>query len=95
MTRNRSMPMVAATTAVLMIAISVAISGAAFAQGGDVCVSVKGDTKVQKGDAACLSDPSSKAVAVNGSAAVAGSGSHAVATGDCFTEAFDGARTHC
>ena len=55
---------VAATMALMM-----AISGVAVAQGGDVCVSNKGETKVQKGDSSCFSDATSHAVATNGSQA--------------------------
>jgi hypothetical protein len=99
MTRNPSMLIVAATTAVLMIAIC----GSAFARGGDVCVCVKGESKIQKGDAACFSDPSSRAVAVNDSGAVAVQystavgvdDSQAVATGHCVAFAAHGARQVC
>ena len=40
-----------------MMALMLALSGAALAQeapgGGDVCVSIKGDTKVDKGETTC------------------------------------------
>jgi hypothetical protein len=36
--------------AVLLMALMMAVSGVAAAQGGDVCVSNKGETKVQKGE---------------------------------------------
>ncbi|HEV2123529.1 MAG TPA: hypothetical protein VGW38_12235, partial [Chloroflexota bacterium] len=56
----------------VMLAMMVALSGAALAQPGgaaDVCVSIKGDTKVDKGESECFSDETSKAVAVNNSLA--------------------------
>ena len=52
-------------------AVTIALPGAAaLAQeegdrgGGDVCVSVKGDTKVDRGDSECSSDETSRAVAI-------------------------------
>ena len=57
----------------VMAAAVVMASGVALAQeaprGGDVCVSIKGDTKVDKGASECFSDETSKAVAVNNSLA--------------------------
>jgi hypothetical protein len=53
------------TVALMMVAWMMALSGAALAQGGDVCVSNKGDTKVDRGDSTCSSDETSRAVAVN------------------------------
>lgn len=58
----------------VMMAAMVAFSGAALAQGGDVCVSIKGQPKVQKGDSICESDSTSKAVAVDDSDADADEG---------------------
>ena len=52
----------------VMMAAMVAFSGAALARGGDVCLSIKGQPKVQKGDSICESDSTSKAVAVDDSA---------------------------
>jgi hypothetical protein len=44
-------------TVTAMMALMMTVSGVAAAQGGaDVCVSNKGETKVQKGDSECGSD---------------------------------------
>ena len=73
----------------MMLAAMMALSGMALAQ-GDVCVSIKGDTKVDKGESTCYSDATSKAVAVNGSDAEALFGSHATAiNGSDATAIFD------
>ena len=66
-------------TVALMLGLMVALSGAALAQGADVCVSIKGETKVQKGESFCQSDETSRAVAVNAMYAVALGDSKAVA----------------
>jgi hypothetical protein len=58
-------------TVAAMMALMMAVSGVAAAQGGDVCVSNKGETKVQKGDSTCSSDATSHAVATKGSSATA------------------------
>jgi len=56
----------------VMMAAMMAISGVALAQGGpDVCVSNKGETKVQKGDSTCSSDSTSHAVATKDSNTIA------------------------
>src|SRR5918993_1204590 len=65
---KRIMVLLAATA--MMVAM-MAIPGVALAQGGDVCVSNKGDTKVQKGSSTCFSDSTSQAVAVGDSSAFA------------------------
>ena len=49
-----------ATLATLVVGM-MALSGAALAQGADVCVSNKGETKVDKGDSTCSSDSTSHA----------------------------------
>jgi hypothetical protein len=60
-----------ATLAALVVGM-MAVCGVALAQGGaDVCVSNKGETKVQKGDSTCFSDSTSHAVATNDSDATA------------------------
>ncbi len=68
-------------TVALVMAATVALSGAALAQPGgaaDVCVSIKGDTKVDRGDSFCSSDSTSKAVATtNDSFTFANDDSHA------------------
>jgi hypothetical protein len=70
-------------TVAVMTALIMAFSGVAAAQGGDVCVSNKGETKVQKGASTCSSSPTSHAVATNGSDATAnGSDSKANAHND-------------
>jgi hypothetical protein len=51
----------------LMTALMMTVSGVALAQGADVGVSNKGETKVQKGDSTCSSDATSHAVAHNDS----------------------------
>jgi type 1 fimbria pilin len=65
-------------TVAAMMAAMLALSGAALAQ-GDVCVSIKGETPVDKGDSECFSDTTSQAVAVNDSDALAINDSNAVA----------------
>jgi hypothetical protein len=58
-----------------MMALMMAVSGVAAAQGGDVCVSNKGETKVQKGTSTCTSVGDGKAQATKGSCATSvGSG---------------------
>ena len=74
----------------MMLAAMMALSGMALAQ-GDVCVSIKGDTKVDNGDSTCFSDATSKAVAVNDSDAIAqdeGSRATAVNNSDAFAADF-------
>ena len=70
------------TVAAMMLAVMMALSGVAQAQGGDVCVSLQGETTVQMGTSTCTSDATSHAVAVNDSEAVAQFGSNAVAVND-------------
>ena len=69
-------------TVAMMAAVMLSVSGVALAQGGDVCVSIKGDEKVDKGDSECFSDETSKAVATKDSAAVAVDNSKAIAHND-------------
>src|ERR671911_1223837 len=76
---KRIMFLLAATA---MMAAMIAIPGVALAQGGDVCVSLQGETTVQMGTSTCTSDATSHAVAVNDSEAVAQFGSNAVAGND-------------
>jgi hypothetical protein len=67
-----------------MTAAMMAVSGAALAQSGggaDVCVSIKGETKVDKGESICFSDSTSHAVAVHGGYVDALLDSHATAVG--------------
>ena len=60
------------STVAAMMALMMAMSGVALAQGSaDVCVSNKGETKVDKGDSTCFSDSTSHAVAHNDSTALA------------------------
>jgi D-arabinose 5-phosphate isomerase GutQ len=73
----------------LCLAAMMALSGVALAQGGDVCVSIKGETKVDKGDSTCSSDSTSHAVAHNDSLAVANTDSQAQANNDSTALAFD------
>ena len=63
----------------LMMALMMAVSGVALAQGGDVCVSNKGQTKDQRGTSTCSSDSISRALAVNESSATAVNNSQATA----------------
>ena len=81
-------------TVALMLALTLAVSGTALAQpgGGDVCVSIKGDTKVDRGESECFSDPTSKAVVVNDSLAFAVDDSRAGATNDSLAAAGDDSR---
>jgi redox-regulated HSP33 family molecular chaperone len=78
----------------VMAACLVMASGVALAQeapgGGDVCVSIKGDTKVDKGASECSSDETSKAVAVKDSSAFAEDDSKARATNNSSALAFFG-----
>src|SRR5215208_7918638 len=53
-------------------------------QGGDVCVSNKGETKVDKGTSSCSSDSTSHAVAHKGSEAHATDNSKATAKNSSF-----------
>jgi hypothetical protein len=64
-------------------------AGAALAQGGDVCVSNKGDLKVSEGTSSCQADPDSQAVAVNESDAVAFDDSRAMAVNNSTAVAID------
>ncbi len=76
-----------ATLAALVVGM-MAVSGVALAQGGaDVCVSNKGQTKVQKGDSTCFSDATSHAVAHKDS--------DATAIGDSKAKAKNGERVNC
>jgi hypothetical protein len=61
------------TVAAMMAALMMSLSGVALAQGGDVCVSVKGEVRADSegGPSDCFSDSTSLAVAVNNSTAVA------------------------
>ena len=72
---------------VLLMALMMAVSGVAAAQGGDVCVSNKGETKVQKGESSCNSDSTSHAVATNDSSTSA--------VGGCNTTAHNGENMGC
>jgi hypothetical protein len=65
----------------LMLGLMVALSGAALAQGADVCVSIKGETKVDRGESTYGSSDTSHAVAFDDS--------KATATNNSFAEAFD------
>ena len=94
--------------AAMMLAAMLALSGPALTQdapggGPDVCVSNKGEIKVDKGDSRCLSDPTSHAVAVHDSVAVAQYDSHARAVNqstagaleDCTARAHNGEVERC
>src|ERR687897_161712 len=83
---KRIMVLLAATA---MLAAMMAIPGVALAQGGDVCVSIKGDEKAQKGSSTCFSDSTSQAVAVNDSEAIAGLNSKATAINDGLVDVFN------
>jgi hypothetical protein len=73
-----------------MMALMMAVCGVALAQGGaDVCVSNKGETKVQKGDSICFSDSTSHAVAHNDGQAFASDNSKAKAQNDSIASASD------
>jgi hypothetical protein len=76
------------TSALMLVALMMAVSGAALAQ-GDVSVSNKGETKVQKGISTCGSDSTSHAVAHNDSEAFAVDDSNAKATNDSSVMAVD------
>src|SRR5918994_7954314 len=97
---KRIMVLLAATA---MMAAMLAIPGVALAQGGDVCVSNKGDTKVQTGSSTCFSDSTSQAVAVGDNTAFATQNSKAralknsdaVALDNCSATADDGLREGC
>ena len=82
-------------------AVTIALPGAAaLAQeegdrgGGDVCVSVKGDTKVDRGDSECSSDETSRAVAIKDSDAFAEQDSRATAVNDSEARRRAGSRRH-
>jgi hypothetical protein len=78
-------------SAAIMVAM-LAMSGVALAKGGaDVCVSNKGETKVDKGDSSCFSDSTSHAVATKDSNAVAVEDSKAQAHNNSNAAAVDGA----
>ena len=66
-----------------MIALMMALSEAALAE-ADVCVSIKGDPKVDQGGSTCSSVDTSKAVAVNSSDAIALNNATAVAVNDSY-----------
>src|SRR5918994_3558468 len=83
---KRIMVLLAATA---MMAAMLAIPGVALAQGGDACVSNKGDTKVQTGSSTCSSDSTSQAVAVGDSFAGALDNSKARALKDSDAVAVD------
>jgi len=70
-------------TVTAMMALMMALSEAALAQ-ADVCVSIKGDPKVDEGGSTCFSEDTSKAVAVNSSDAIALNNATAVAVNDSF-----------
>src|ERR687897_392815 len=82
---KRIMFLLAATA---MLAAMIAIPGVALAQDGDVCVSNKGDTKVQTGSSTCFSDSTSQAVAVDDSFAQAQDNSQAAATDGSEAQAY-------
>ena len=65
-------------TVAAMMALMMAMSGVALAQ-ADVCVSIKGETKAQKGNSVCESDTTSRAIAIKDSQANADFGSDAKA----------------
>jgi hypothetical protein len=65
----------------MMSVTMMALSGVALARGGDVCVSVKGETKVDRGESTYGSSDTSHAVAFDDS--------KATATNNSFAEAFD------
>ncbi len=58
-------------------------------------MSIKGDTKVDKGESTCFSDTTSKAVAVNDSRAEASIDSKATAVNDCDATADFGEVEEC
>jgi redox-regulated HSP33 family molecular chaperone len=70
-------------TLTAMMALMIALSEAALAE-ADVCVSIQGDPKVDKGASTCFSEDTSKAVAVNSSDATALNDATAVAVNDSF-----------
>src|SRR5919107_50733 len=73
------------TVGAMIASIMALFSGVALAQGGaDVCVSNKGETKVDKGDSTCSSDSTSHAVAHNDSQASADDNSQAKANNSSF-----------
>jgi hypothetical protein len=73
------------TLGAMMAALMMTLSGVALAQGGaDVCVSIKGEEKVDKGGSTCSSEDASKAVAVNSSDAIALNDATAVALNDSY-----------
>jgi hypothetical protein len=80
-------------SAAIMVAM-MAMPGVALAQGGDVCVSIKGDEKVDKGDSECFSDETSKAVATKDSTAVAADNGKANAHNDGVAVGVDHGKAH-
>jgi len=89
------------TAGAIWAALMMTLFGVALAQGGaDVCVSNKGETKVQKGDSTCSSGATSHAVATKDSSATsvgfdnkasATNGSDATSVGsDCTAKAHNG-----
>jgi hypothetical protein len=70
------------TVALMMSVTMMALSGVALAQSGDVCVRVKGETKVDRGESTCGSSNTSHAVAFNDSKETATNDSIASASGD-------------
>ena len=92
-------------TVVALMVVMVALSGAALGQGrADVCVSNKGENKVDKGASICSApDSSSHAVATNNSTALAANDSSANAHNDstalagnnCTAKAHNGEHVGC
>ena len=80
MSMRRIMVLLAASA---MMAAMLAMPGVALAE-ADVCVSIKGHTKVDEGASSCFSSPDSRAVAVNSSDALALNNATAVAVNDSF-----------
>jgi hypothetical protein len=81
-------------TVAAMLAVMMSLSGVALAQGCDVCVSIKGELKVNSegGTSTCSSQPGtqSRAVAVNGSTAHASGDSTALAINTSVATASNG-----
>lgn len=69
------------TLTLMMLAAMMALSKRSLAQ-GEVCVRIKGQTKVDRGASGCSSDSTFQAVAVNGSIADAHNDSQATAVND-------------
>jgi hypothetical protein len=78
---NKRILVMLAVTA--MLALMMVLSEAALAE-ADVCVSIKGEEKVDKGGSTCSSEDASKAVAVNSSDAIALNDATAVAVNDSY-----------